>query len=411
MANYLPKGFRDYVSTRADALRGAADRIGGVFELWGYRRFLPSGVEDAETLAAGAGGKLLQESFRFADRTGELLVLRPDMTLQAARVMAGELAGVPAPLRLFYADPVFRNLPEGRGELREIWQAGIELAGAQGPEADAEVVAVALEALAAVGIAGAQVDLGHAAFVRDFLGAHGLKGDAAAAVADALHRKDTRSLDELRAAGAISDEALRDAQKLIGAFGLDASAIDQLGLTYLSAAAAELREIVAVLRAYGFANRITVDPGEVRGLEYYTGFFFHVYGEASRGPLAGGGRYDGLVGRYGRDLPAVGCAIDLAAAAAGYAPAASRRVHIVNLRPARDEALQLARALREKGVAVSRDIVKRPWEESQAFAQSAGMDALVVVEADGGYRFIELRAGTTERHDTPSRIVGRVLQS
>lgn len=410
MANYLPKGFRDYVSARADALRGAADRIGDVFALWGYRRFLPSGVEDAETLAAGADGKLLQESFRFADRTGELLVLRPDMTLQAARVMAGELSGVPAPLRLFYADPVFRNLPEGRGELREIWQAGIELAGAQGPEADAEVIAVALEALAAVGVADAQVDLGHAAFVRNFLTAHELTGQGAADVAAALERKDTRRLDELKSAGVISAEARADALKLVGAFGLDAAAVDRLGLTFLSAAAAELREIEAVLRAYGLRNRVTVDPGEVRGLEYYTGFFFHVYGAAARRPLAGGGRYDGLVGRYGRELPAVGCAIDLAAAAAGYAPAAPRRVHIVNLRATRDDALQLARALREKGVAVSRDIVKRPWEESQAFAQTAGIDALVVVEADGGYRWIELRAGVTERHDTQARLMARVTQ-
>ncbi len=395
MANYLPKGFRDYVFERADGMHQASERVAEVYERWGFRRFTPSAVEDADTFGQGADAWLLKNSFRFADRTGELLVLRSDMTLQAARVLSGELANVPSPLRLFYADRVFRNVGDGQGALREVFQAGVELAGAAGPEADAEVVAVTLEALRALGVEDLQVDIGHAEFVRVFLQGVGLKGADGDELGEALQRKDARGVADLRARGVLSSEQEQAALELIEAFGLGSlEAVSKLPIPEAPQALAELKGILDVLQGYGIEVRITFDPGEMRGFGYYTGFFFHVYSPAVGRALATGGRYDGLVQSFGRDLPAVGCAIDLAAVVPAMEVGRRRRIHIVNYRAQLNDALQLARGLRERGAAVSRDIVRRSFEESLAFARRLDMDVLVVLEADGTRRVLSVHDGS-----------------
>ncbi len=392
--NYLPKGFRDYAYERADALHEASQRVAEVYARWGFRRFVPSLVEDAETFARGADTQLLRQSFRFADRSGEMLALRADMTLQAARVMAGELAAVPPPLRLFYVDRVLRNVEDGRGALREVWQAGAELAGAPGPEADAEIIAVTLEALSALGAADLQVDLGHAGFLKGILARWHLDESASRAVLNAFERKDVRLLDDLRQQGILDDRAHGEARVMAEAFGLESpDAVDALGVELDAKALRELRGIVQVLGEYGVRVRVTFDPGEVGGFAYYSGFFFHVYAPGLRQPLAAGGRYDGLLKDYGRDLPAVGCAIDLAAALPMVASVAPPRIHIVNLRGERGEALRIAQELRALGCAVSRDIVRRPWSESLEFARRTGIRIVLILEADGTMRALEPDGG------------------
>jgi ATP phosphoribosyltransferase regulatory subunit len=397
MSNYLPKGFRDYVFERADALHGAAEQVGSTYAKWGFRRLIPSTMEDADTFALGAGVQLQKQSFRFTDRTGELLALRSDMTLQAARVIGGELNELPPPIRLFYADRSFRNAPDGQGSLRELWQAGAELAGASGPEADAEIIAVSLDAIASLGVKDLLVDIGHAGFVREFLKGISLTQDQAAAVASALERKDERALQDLKNAGTLPEKAWQTAKRLITAFGTGSiQELEDLDLGFAAAAIAELKGIQEVLQTYGVTAKIAFDPGEVRGLDYYTGFFFHIYSAKSRSPLAAGGRYDRLLQVYGRDLPAVGCAIDLAVLVDEVSVRRSTRLHIVNLRNSRSDALALARGLREQGFAVSRDIVRRPWNESLAYAKRMEMDLLVLLESDGSQRVVKVRDGSEQ---------------
>jgi ATP phosphoribosyltransferase regulatory subunit len=330
--------------------------------------------------------------------------------LQAARVLAGELSASAAPLRLFYVDRVFRNVPEGKGALREIWQAGAELAGVSGAEADAEIIAIALEALAALGVRDMQVDLGHTSFVRDFLSDLKLAPDATARLADALGRKDTRALQDLLAEGVLDEQGWQTAQKLIGAFGLVSAEELRSGGATSQAAVESLLGIAGVLKAYGVEAKVTFDAGEVRGLDYYTGFFFHIYAPGVGRPLAAGGRYDGLIGRFGRDLPAVGCAIDLEAAVANVPLRRANRVHIVALQDTRTGALALARRLRDAGNAVSRDIIRRPWEESLEFARQAGMDFVVLLESEGKQRLVEVASGKQREFSSADEVVAALAK-
>ncbi len=386
MGEYLPKGFRDYLFDRADTLERVQNTVGEVFRRWGYRRLVPSAVEDEETLRQGAGEALRRESFRFADRSGEIMALRPDLTLQSARVIAGELAAYPPPIRLFYSERVFRNRAEHTGELREVWQAGAELAGVEGPEADAEIIAVGLEALLQAGYdeTQLQVDLGHAGFVNGVFAALQLDTAASASVAAVLKRKDERAMRDLRDAGVVSDDAFRVLSKMLGAFGLRSmNELLALNLPGTEEAAADLQGIATVFSAYGITAEITLDPGDVGGLDYYTGFFFHIYHKELARPLAMGGRYDNLIGQYGRALPAVGCALDIGLVAESVTGQPSRQVHIVNYRSDRGAALELARVLRNAGIAASRDIVRRSESESLAFADANGIDSVVFVDQDG----------------------------
>jgi ATP phosphoribosyltransferase regulatory subunit len=400
MAGYLPKGFRDYLFENADALATAAHRLAEVYERWGYRRFIPSTLEDGDAMGKVAGEALIQQSFRFADRSGGLLSLRPDFTLQAARVIAGELAKEAPPFRLYYADRVFRHAADGQGALREIWQAGLELAGAEGPEADGEIIAVTLEALAALGLENLQVDIGHATFVRELVRDIRLDSQYFGRFITSIQRKDRLGLVELRNLGMLDERALKLGILAIDSFGVtDVAALRTLGLPFDEAAVAELEAMLDILNGYGVKARISLDPGEVRGLDYYTGFFFHVYQPDVRNPVAAGGRYDGLLRNFGRDLPAVGCAVDLAAVLPFVKSQKRERIHIVNLMAAREGAIQVARQLRSRGYAVSRDIVRRPWQESMAYARSAGISLLYKIEADGTHVVLDAVSGERVQHD------------
>lgn len=406
MANYLPKGFRDYLFDRADALAYAVMRVSDVYTRWGYRRFIPSSVEDAATFGHAAGEDLLRQSFRFADRTGELLVLRSDFTLQSARAIAGELHDVPPPIRLAYADRVYRHVQDGRGAVREAWQAGVELAGAEGPEADAEIVAVTLEALGCLGLSELRLDFGHAGFIREFLRLlpTEVQGDAASA----LQRKDARALLDLRRAGRLNEEAYTASCALLESFGGTVPSDSQGILPAATEAVEQLQAISRVLSAYGIEVETTYDPGEVRGLDYYTGFFFHIYHPGISLPVAAGGRYDGLLCQYGRDLPAVGSAIDLTALASRLTASRASRIHIVNFRDSREAALGFAKALRSEGYDVSRDIVKRPLPQSVAFAQAMGIQSVLVLHP--GARVELVRLADDERADSLERLVQRLSQ-
>lgn len=307
----LPPGVRDYLPVAAARRRGLAATAAAEIERWGYRGIITPLYEYADVLARGMGQSSAAQAMRFVEpATGDVVALRPDLTPQVARLVATRMHDEPGPVRLYYQGSVVRL----DGARREIFQIGVELIDAPQPGSDLEVVALAEAALAALGIEERTVDLGHAAVVRAALDGLGLDDEAAAALHVALARKDGAAATALAARAPVSDARKRLVAALPSLYG-GPEVLDRARALVDDAAARaaidELSGLCARLAQLGPASRLSVDLGEVRGFDYYTGTRFALYAEGAGGALASGGRYDGLVARYGRPARAAGFALDV----------------------------------------------------------------------------------------------------
>ena len=305
----LPPGVRDYLPVAAARRRGLAATAAAEIERWGYRGIITPLYEYADVLARGMGQAV--SAMRFVEpASGEVVALRPDLTPQVARLVATRMHDEPGPVRLYYQGSVVR-LDGGR---REIFQVGVELIDAPQPGGDLEVVALAEAALGALGIADYTVDLGHAAIVRAALHELGLDDEAMAALQLALRRKDGAAVAALATLARVSESRkslLVALPTLYGGPDILARARGLVEDAEARAAVDELQLLCERLGALGPAARLSIDLGEVRGFDYYTGTRFALYAEGVGGALASGGRYDGLVARYGRPARAAGFALDV----------------------------------------------------------------------------------------------------
>jgi ATP phosphoribosyltransferase regulatory subunit len=301
----IPSGTRDVLPDETREVRAITDALRGVFERHGYGEVYTPALEYESVLAradmADAG-----PAYRVFDETGAVLALRSDMTVPIARVVATRYPTVEPPLRFCYLAHCYRGVRPQRGQPRELLQAGIELIGASAPQGTAEALGVLCAALDAVGLAGYRIGLGDASLFPSLMASLGVPEEARPRLLDALVLRDFVALEEALAELALSAHArellLEVPQRRGDADILEASA------TAVADAAANMRQVHELLEP-SVAARVIFDFGLVRSIGYYTGAVFEVYDPALGAPIGGGGRYDELLGRFGRSLPAVGFAL------------------------------------------------------------------------------------------------------
>ncbi|HET7812772.1 MAG TPA: ATP phosphoribosyltransferase regulatory subunit [Candidatus Baltobacteraceae bacterium] len=293
----LPAGVRDWLPQEFAYKREIEETIREVFRTWSYSEVLTPTFESEEALVRGLGEKLMQQTFRFADPFGASLALRTEMTTPIARVVSARLRTASLPLRLSYIAPAYRYEEPQLGRMREFTQAGSELIGAPGVDAEAEALFMAIETLDAVGLNDARFDINSAALVDGVLASFGLSGEELLA---------TKKLIASRNVVAIADEAIRDLTLTRGREAVIERVRPLCRTPEALQALDDLESIVARARALGYENRINIDFALLRDLEYYTGFVFEGYITDLGFSLCGGGRYDSLLPRFGYDVPAVG---------------------------------------------------------------------------------------------------------
>jgi ATP phosphoribosyltransferase regulatory subunit len=305
-----PRGFRDVLPREAWERDRVVSRVGAAFFSWGYDRIETPVLERYETFQAAAGD-LEGTAFRLFDGDGRLLALRPDMTVPIARLVAERLAEEPLPLRLSYVAEVFREHESLRGQARQFSQLGVELVGASGAWADAEVVSVMSDALAAAGLAEHTIAIGTVAVLRALLAAAGGADEIAADVFSAAHSGNVVAIDRLsRELGPVGG-AVREVVRLRGG----REAIDRCRELIAPHDCAEtLTDLAAtwdLLEATGVSERCLIDFSVMRDFDYYTGIVLEAYAPRLGVPLGGGGRYDDVLARLGTPRPAAGFAIGL----------------------------------------------------------------------------------------------------
>ena len=385
----LPRGARLYLPDEAARKRHVESRLFDVFRRWGYREIVTPTFEYADVLARGTDLGVQENMFKLVDReTGRMLALRADITPQIARIVATRLRDEPKPLRLGYVTSIFRYDEPQVSHYREFYQAGVELIGLEKPEAEAEVIAMAVEGLRALGLDRFQLDLGHPDFIRGLL--EEIKADAARQeeLKDALARKDVSTLE--RVVGEIAPPAhVGDALCALPALFGDASVLEQAAgharNERSARALANLSEVYRLLTIYGLADRVLLDLGEVRGFDYYSGTYFEAYVSGFGASVAGGGRYDHMLGRFGYECAAVGFAFDVARVLAvmeaqGVDVALpGPDFFIIDFTREKTAALSLARRLRDAGASVARDIISRGLDDSLAYARTQRVRHVLVV--------------------------------
>lgn len=347
----VPEGMRDLLPAEARRRSAVEAALREEFRRWGYQEVVTPTLEFLETFVRGAGPGVADQLLKIVDSGGALLALRPEMTVPIARLAATRLLHEsPAPLRVSYVAPVFRGQETGRGRLREFTQAGVEMLGDAGPDADAEVIALAVVCLRRAGVEEPALHIGDLGFLTDALGA--IPEEEQDDVRMRLHRKEFAGIEDT-----VSDPALA---RFLGALpelhGPDAVA-RAVPLARTERGAAALRRLSGMLDRlvdYGVADQVTIDLSVIRDFTYYTGVVFEAYGPGSGYPLLGGGRYDGLLARFGADCPATGFAIGIervlgVADVAGGAPID----FVVAIdAPVRAQAIELVQEMRRLGKAV-----------------------------------------------------------
>ena len=330
-----PSGFRDVLADEAANRERIARRVADLFASRGY---VPIETPTLESMAVmQAGGRVPASPFKFFDATGDLVTMRPDVTLQVARMCATRLGDAPGPYRFRYMQRVFRET-EGqlRADVREKKQIGIECIGAAGAQADAEVIGLFAQALEAAGVTRFKLSLATVGVLRALLAASTAPEDWKAALLEAFHQSNFVEIDQLcdraeekgsqfapviRALARIRGgrEAIARARELVAPFGC-ADALDPFEQTY------------DLLAAAGLADRIVIDFSVMSSFDYYTGIVFEAFAPGLGTPLGSGGRYDKLLATYGVDRPAAGFAFYLEeameAAAADVAPERPLRVAV-----------------------------------------------------------------------------------
>jgi ATP phosphoribosyltransferase regulatory subunit len=303
----IPSGTRDVLPDEMRELRAITEAFRGVFESSGYGEIATPALEYEAVLTRG-DPKAADPAYKLFDEHGNVLVLRSDMTIPIARVVATRYGAAEPPLRFCYFAHAYRSVRPQRGQAREMLQAGIELVGAPAPEGTIEALTVLHAALEAAGLENYRIGLGDASLYPAMLDALAVPAGARPQILHELNTRDFVGLErevEGLGLGAEARELLLGVPQLRG--GPNVLAVPD---GPAAAAVAGLRAVLAGL-APGVAERVLFDLGLSRPLGYYTGAIFEVYDAALGAPLGGGGRYDELLGRFGRDLPAVGWALNV----------------------------------------------------------------------------------------------------
>lgn len=305
----VPYGTKDILPGEMKARRKVENAIIDVFNKWGYDEVKTPDFEYADTF--GSAGT--EFDFRLFDRQNNLLVLRNDMTAPIARLTATRLKGGEKVKRLCYLANLYRYEEIQAGRQCQFEQAGVEMMGASGPAADAEIIVLAAEALKAAGLAKFAIIVGNVDFINGLAEEAGFTAEQTQELKNCLRRHDAVAMQELA-------NAMEDIRPEIKALFADflflqggKELIERLQTVVSNAkcqaALKDLLKIYELLEAYGIADYVSLDLGLYRSFNYYTGMLFEIYLPELGYPIAGGGRYDHMLEDFGLHAPATGFAL------------------------------------------------------------------------------------------------------
>lgn len=388
----IPKGLNDLLPGEVLKRRLLENRISKIFNQWGYQEIITPTFEFYEILAKGAGSMMQKEMIKFFDREGNIIAFRPEMTTSIARVASTKMQLEPKPSRLYYLGNVFRY-DDKVGNQREFCQAGVELIGVNSKEADAEVIALAVESLKNSGLKKFFIDIGHINLFNGIMQSIKIEEKRKQEIKEAILNKNFVLLEKILYFSDIKDEekefilkmptlrgkeeVLKEVEKVIN---------NELSISALQ----EIKGVYNLLKNYKLEEYILIDLGIIRDFDYYTGIIFEGYTDYLGFPVCGGGRYDNLCLKFGENIPSTGFAIGLEKLITALE---KEDINSLNLeRPEQyllyyqnnednfKKALAVAKDLRKKGLIVELEAEKRKFVEVLKYTRSKGIKYILIVD-------------------------------
>ncbi|TCZ72879.1 ATP phosphoribosyltransferase regulatory subunit [Paenibacillus albiflavus] len=353
-----PSGLKDFLPDAAKQLRQIERQVLACMQRWGYSEIITPTLEFYDTVGIASSTED-RKLFKLLDRNGTMLVLRSDLTTPIARVVASLLKDQAFPIRLSYHANVFRAIEAEAGRGAEFYQTGIELVGDASPEADAEVIALAIASLKAAGVNRFKIALGHVGFL------NGLFQDLLAGRSDdermlkeyLINRDYVGYREKLSGLGLALEEQqiLEGILRLRGGIETNDRALQLTSNSLAEQSIRHLAEVWEVLDAYEVSEHVVIDLTMVGDFEYYTGMTFEGYAADHGFPVCSGGRYDKLLSQFGRPAPATGFALKTNRILEVVNPEtdqSARKILIIYDADHRSEALQQAIKLRSGSLPV-----------------------------------------------------------
>lgn len=373
----IPTGMRDLLPEEMAIQDQVEQKIVSLFKLWAYQKVLTPALEYGACLQPDEEKE--DQFYKFFDRQGHVLVLRPELTTPIARMVSSRLKGSDLPLRLCYSADIYRTVSNRNREYR---QAGVELIGSANPLADAEVIALAIESLRELGLNDFQFNLGHMGIFSGIMDELKIDTEFRLNYEELLAHKDLVGIERLVEQSEFPDSARKILLKIPHFHG-QAEMLEEVlewsQSPFLQAAVASLKRVYEYLRDFKVQEYVALDLGILRGFTYYTGAIFEGYVRDIGYPVIEGGRYDALYDEFGYALPATGFAMNLGALAERMSPKAKPNPAVLVYGENITEVIQAVQKLRGQGTQAEMGIDLSP-AEAEMLAQRKGIAQVKRIE-------------------------------
>lgn len=309
---HTPEGVRDVYGKECAVKLNIENDINNVFNIYGYHNIQTPTFEFFDIFSKEKGSVASKDLYKFFDREGNTLVLRPDMTPSIARLVAKNYMDVRVPIKLCYNANTYINNSELQGKLKEITQLGCELINDDSLEADAEMIALVVDSLKATGLHEFLVEIGQVDFYKGLLQECGLDSEIEQELRTRIENKNNFGVEEILDENHVKGDLKEAFLKLPELFGSVEvlNLAKQLTDNKLALKAVErLEKLYAILDDYGVSKYISFDLGMISNYNYYTGIIFKAYTYGSGDQIVAGGRYDKLIGQFGKSAAAIGFAV------------------------------------------------------------------------------------------------------
>lgn len=413
---HTPEGVRDIHFNEAQRKYTLQNKVMTIFHRYGYKDVQTPTFEYMDVFNNKFSTIDVKDLYKFFDREGNILVLRPDVTPSIARLVATNYTTDNSPKRFCYIGNTFRNVESYQLKLKEFTQAGVELVGTDTEDADAEIIALTIHALQAAGLKEFQIDIGQAGFIKGILEETGLDPALEATLKQLIDEKNYIAVEELleeKALEADKKQILLDLPKLFG----DVTVIERARQRTQNPVAREalnrLEKIYAILKDYGVEKYISFDLGMVSQINYYTGIIFRGYTYGTGVSIVDGGRYDTLIEAYGYNAPAVGFAIVI-----DEVMNSIERQNIAMTVPRTDTlllynqttramAIKIAHKMRSEGMNLEIGLLEAGLEENIAYGKQQKIGGILHFTTATEVTLIDLTTDKTEQLDVKTLLEDR----
>lgn len=392
---HTPEGVRDLYNSECARKKELKNRMRKVMAGFGYQDIETPSYEYFDIFNNDKGSLSSSQMFKFFDREGNTLVLRPDITPSIARAVSKYFADEPMAMRFSYNGSVFINNSRLQGRLSEYTQMGAEFIGDDSIEADAEMIVMAVSMLRACGLTDFQIDIGHVGFFNGLIEEAGMDEEKTDTIRDLIENKNDFAVRKLT-----DNLALIQLPKLFGSKDILTEAKRLTSNMQALSAITRLERLYDIIDAYGLSDYVSFDLGMLTEYEYYTGMIFRGYTYGTGDAVVAGGRYDALLKTYGKDAPAIGFAVyvdDLLTAMTrqkNCPEPENKRAMLLYHSYQMITAIQKIGELRTSGeeVSLTRINEKMALDDYMAYAKRFNIRTIYYFTTDGDFRMVEVMA-------------------